>query len=301
MQINITKKYYDKCGIYKIRNDTNGRFYVGSTKNLYERYRTHLTDLRKNKHANRFLQNDWNKYNQTATYTFSLLEPVAQQQTRLLVEQKWLDKLFNDPKCCNHKSKVNSKYRKHYSNTPEETKKKISSIKKENWKSLDYRKAQIQNQKKTKNSAEGKRKQSKISKLLWKMPDYRLKTTTNQKKCYSLVDPNGNLISFKGISDFAKKHKFSISSFYKLLKGEIYQHKGWTLPGKSKKEMFEKTRDNRARAFAGTYKMTSPNGAVITIFNMKKFCEQNNLCKQSMLKVFKGTYKQHKGWKRVIR
>jgi predicted GIY-YIG superfamily endonuclease len=34
------------CGIYRIRNLVNGKFYIGSSKDIRERYLHHTSDLR---------------------------------------------------------------------------------------------------------------------------------------------------------------------------------------------------------------------------------------------------------------
>ena len=51
-----------KSGIYKITNITNGKFYIGSSVNIYNRKHTHITHLNKNIHHNQHLQNSYNKY-----------------------------------------------------------------------------------------------------------------------------------------------------------------------------------------------------------------------------------------------
>lgn len=59
---NIPLRTGEKSGIYQIKNCTTGKFYVGSSKNIYYRIRRHLSDLRKGKHANPILTNAFNKY-----------------------------------------------------------------------------------------------------------------------------------------------------------------------------------------------------------------------------------------------
>jgi hypothetical protein len=49
-------------GIYQIRNKANGHRYVGSSNNIQERWHKHISDLNRNKHHSRHLQNAWNKY-----------------------------------------------------------------------------------------------------------------------------------------------------------------------------------------------------------------------------------------------
>lgn len=55
-------KLFNKSGIYKITNKINGKFYIGSSCNLYNRLYEHIRYLKLNKHGNPKLQNAFNKY-----------------------------------------------------------------------------------------------------------------------------------------------------------------------------------------------------------------------------------------------
>jgi group I intron endonuclease len=50
------------CGIYTIASQVDGKVYVGSSKNIKERWWTHRTQLRSGTHHSTHLQNSWNKY-----------------------------------------------------------------------------------------------------------------------------------------------------------------------------------------------------------------------------------------------
>ena len=43
-------------GIYKITNKVDGKFYIGSSKNLHKRWLSHRSELRRNHHCNQHLQ-----------------------------------------------------------------------------------------------------------------------------------------------------------------------------------------------------------------------------------------------------
>jgi predicted GIY-YIG superfamily endonuclease len=60
-------------GIYKIINKTNGKYYVGSSRNIEKRWNTHKRSLRKNNHHNEYLQRAWNKYGENA-FDFVIVE-----------------------------------------------------------------------------------------------------------------------------------------------------------------------------------------------------------------------------------
>lgn len=76
--------------IYEIRNNKNGKIYVGSAQNLRKRWRSHRSDLNRGKHNNRYLQRAWDK-NGEENFTFTVLEEVEKDEHLIPTEQKWLD------------------------------------------------------------------------------------------------------------------------------------------------------------------------------------------------------------------
>ncbi len=77
-------------GIYKITNLTNGKVYIGQSKNVYLRRTEHWTALRRNAHPNKEMQKDWNKNNRS--FRFDVVEfcGISQLNDR---EKYWIDKL----------------------------------------------------------------------------------------------------------------------------------------------------------------------------------------------------------------
>lgn len=57
----IDKNLNNKCGIYLIRCIISNNFYIGSSKNIYQRLHKHRTFLKRNNHQNCILQNAVNK------------------------------------------------------------------------------------------------------------------------------------------------------------------------------------------------------------------------------------------------
>ena len=82
-----------KC-IYKIRNKTDNKFYLGSSKNMTHRKFEHKRDLRLGKHHSPRLQNAWNKYG-ADSFVFEIVEEYSEISDKLLLEreQYWLEKL----------------------------------------------------------------------------------------------------------------------------------------------------------------------------------------------------------------
>lgn len=60
MEINIENN--KKSGIYYIMNLVNKKVYIGSSMNVYQRLHRHKSDLKKDRHANKHLQNSFNKH-----------------------------------------------------------------------------------------------------------------------------------------------------------------------------------------------------------------------------------------------
>jgi len=79
-------------GIYQIRNELNGKCYVGSTVALRRRWLAHLSMLRRGQHENAHLQAAFNKYGADA-FLFVILERVEDASRTIPREQHYLDTL----------------------------------------------------------------------------------------------------------------------------------------------------------------------------------------------------------------
>jgi group I intron endonuclease len=86
--------------IYKIRNVVNGKFYVGSTTDTRERFRTHRSRLRKGVHHCRHLQASWNKYGEDC-FKFEVQEVIEDVSQLWEVEERWLAEHFGKSYCYN--------------------------------------------------------------------------------------------------------------------------------------------------------------------------------------------------------
>lgn len=79
-----------ESGIYKITNQANGKFYIGSSNNTQKRWREHLNLLMQNTHYNEYLQKAWNKYGKES-FKFSVIEEVKDVNILFNREQVHLD------------------------------------------------------------------------------------------------------------------------------------------------------------------------------------------------------------------
>lgn len=89
---NLMGGVFVSSGIYEIRNQTNGKRYVGSAVNIRRRWQQHLRHLRHGRHSNRHLQRAFEKYGEPA-FAFSVLEHIEDTAQLILHEQHFLDTL----------------------------------------------------------------------------------------------------------------------------------------------------------------------------------------------------------------
>ena len=87
MEINY--KLRKKCGIYSIFNTFNGKKYIGSSKDIYNRLHEHLHNLRAGNSHNKHLQAAWNRYGEE-NFQFNVLE-FCKEEERFNKEQYYID------------------------------------------------------------------------------------------------------------------------------------------------------------------------------------------------------------------
>lgn len=86
------------CGIYKFTNAANGKFYVGSSIRMKERWAQHLSKLRRGAHCNAHLQSAFRRYGEGA-FSFELLEQCAEVDM-VMREQHYIDTLRPEYNIC---------------------------------------------------------------------------------------------------------------------------------------------------------------------------------------------------------
>lgn len=82
-----------KSGIYKITNLKNGKFYIGSSKDIEFRWNEHKKHLNGNYHINKKLQNAWNFYGKE-NFEFTIVELVSNDETFLLKREQFYFDIF---------------------------------------------------------------------------------------------------------------------------------------------------------------------------------------------------------------
>lgn len=78
-------------GIYMIKNNVNGKIYIGSAIDIHERWSLHKTSLRANRSMKK-LQEDWNIYDEDCFEMIILEVTINDEKILTTTEQKYLDK-----------------------------------------------------------------------------------------------------------------------------------------------------------------------------------------------------------------
>lgn len=76
------------CGVYMILCLASGKFYIGSSLKIEQRWSEHKMSLRLGNHYNKYYQKTWNKYGEQA-FVYMVLEP-CEPEVRLQREQFYL-------------------------------------------------------------------------------------------------------------------------------------------------------------------------------------------------------------------
>lgn len=80
----------NRSGIYKIMCVSNNKFYIGSAIKFGQRWNEHRSELRRDVHNNKRLQNSWNKYGES-DFVFSIIQIVSNRDELCNIEQSWID------------------------------------------------------------------------------------------------------------------------------------------------------------------------------------------------------------------
>jgi group I intron endonuclease len=83
------------CGIYRIINKINGKYYIGKSKNIYKRIHQHIYHMKNNKKAeNAYLQNSWNKYGRDS-FDYDILEQLDFNETLIAQRELYWIKFYD--------------------------------------------------------------------------------------------------------------------------------------------------------------------------------------------------------------
>lgn len=77
------------CGIYAIKNKTNGRCYVGASKDVHTRMKAHVSALNSGRHKTLSLQRDWMQYTEKG-FSFGVLQAASCAKELTELERHWM-------------------------------------------------------------------------------------------------------------------------------------------------------------------------------------------------------------------
>ena len=136
-----------QCGIYGIFNTTNSKVLVGSSVNVWNRWRQHRLGVKKNDHGNPYFQAAWNKYGESC-FEFRILEECPENML-LIREDAWMKYYHSMDMVHGYNTKGACR-----PNPSDESKKKMSVAKKGKPISIEHRRNIGLSRKGTKRSAE---------------------------------------------------------------------------------------------------------------------------------------------------
>jgi group I intron endonuclease len=310
-------------GIYVLKNTVTGKCYIGSAREFKERWRSHSSSLRRNKHRNKYLQSSFSLHVQEQPsddfMEFSILEILnnSTKQERLTREEYWIDKykadnigLYNN----NHKP---SKEAILWSKTPKKT--KLKHRKKRKNKSYDkFYGVELAQE------IRNKQKESHRQRFENMTPEQRqaindsLKGAgnpfygrTHNEETKKLIGSYRKGKTLKEVLGEEKATEISIK-MSKITRERIRNNpehadilasriRGKTLEkiyGKERaKEIKRKRSRSRSRAYSG-FQLLSPDGTLYTeIEYLAEFCKSHNLLIRHMYRLLGGKAKTHRGWK----
>lgn len=212
-------------GVYKITCIVTGKFYIGSSNNLRDRWAFHKRSLRKGNHYSPYLQRSWDKYGESA-FEFEILELVMPWSV-FDREQYYLDALqpfgkrgFNTNRTATGMSIPGRKHKA-------ETRAKISASLAGHIVSDETRLKLSEAAKGQECSRETREKISAASKGKKKSKIAAEKTGDAHAKNWVVTTPDGQEMLIRSLQKFCKQNKLTQQSMQGVASGRYTQHKGW--------------------------------------------------------------------------
>lgn len=192
------------CGIYQIKNNINGKIYIGSAKNIETRWRRHKSDLANKKHGNSHLQCAYDLYGEDA-FTFSILR-VTTIEDLLDFEQLYIEEIPKEQRY-NIREYVNRNDGIKWSETRDLSYLKNPLTDKQ-IKALEQGREIGRSLPKSKKHIESARKLA------------RIQGKKNANKDYIFLDKFGNWHDVKNLSEFARLHGVNPANLHALIRGD---------------------------------------------------------------------------------
>jgi group I intron endonuclease len=287
-------------GVYKIINLKNGRVYYGSTLAFRKRYLGHHYSLENNRHANRFLQSDYNKTG-SEHFVFEVVEVVAGTKEDLYKEeQKYLDLAYDNGKQCYNLKSVAGNSR---AGSPDKEKschdKRRQPPSEE---ARNKRKASLEKYYAEEYSEEDREKRRERTKKYY----------IEHNKYSGLVlthEPTGEQVELQvPLRTFCDERGLSYKAMHQLVRGKIKSSGGWFVgtekpvyverKGEKRKPLSEETKRTLGTGKYEGIVLVNDRGETLTIArNIKQQARELGLYYTTLMKVIHRETKSVGGWK----
>jgi group I intron endonuclease len=302
MKLLIDNTNKTKSGIYKITNTITDMVYIGSAYNFYNRFRTHKSTLKNNRHANDHLQKSYKKYGEE-NFTFSIIEMCAIEE--LENKEAYYLNLYFGKHCYNMNKNVQCRFMNNRFN------KKHALVSPNNICIEHY--GNLKTLAKFLNTLDNTISESKFYDGMFKLVNGKrehykgwrlvenahIDITTPTKSKYNgklyetvVISPDGiEYGPIKNLAKFCYEHNIpSAASFSNLINRKLKYYKGWyvkdiNIPLKHNEMIYE-------------ILLESPTGELFgPITNLTKFAREHDLSQGGLRGFITGRLKTYKGWK----
>ena len=266
-------------GIYGIYSRTKNKWYIGESKDIFDRWSDHKKILKSNKHHSTKLQRHFNKY---GIQDFDFVVLMEAENDRSFWE-RFLIKCFDS-----------------YKNGFNETEGgECPPIKTKNFHLQNFFTKEIVCGTNIKRFAIDRNlSKSSLQAVIQGKYHHTEGWFSLDKnsifKPYILVSPSGQLHTFLNIADFAADHGLKAGQLVNILNGYTKYHRGWhhpDIPPQPKQKIAWN---------AKSFRLVSPEGKLISGFSLGHFAKTNNLNQGNLQSVLVGNRPNHKGWRKYI-
>ncbi len=299
-------------GVYEIRDLVNAKVYIGSSANVYRRWRRHRQALRKGSHFNIHLLRAFQGYGASA-FTWNILEEISPDKALLIAaEQKWLDKTecYKSDKGYNIRRVAESCLGYRWS---EESRSRLGkefivtspigeAFRIRNLRKFCEERGLVQQHMRL--VAMGEWSQYRGWTCVFTDVGRRhiaeaLRDEKSRRARYIITDPEGNVFRAWTLKEFCFQRGLDRGYMGSVARGKWRNYRGWRCDyiDPDKRWMADALRREKAsRELYTIYLVTDPNGKHYRVTRLSTFCEERGLNHQCMRKVAKGQTKKHRGW-----
>lgn len=295
-------------GVYAIMCDANGRYYVGSSKNMRHRMTQHVRGLRSGLHANPKMRYSYNKYG-ASRHLFRAIE-FTDANSLESTERLWMRSLDSVKSGMNIAPDPNP--RKDWKMSDEQRERLSASMRAANLNNgrgaafnlvapdgeiftgtnISAFCREMGMDKVDSNALSSVINGDAISHKGWRAVGGRGRKL-RQNKPFCLVPPPGIPVRGSNLRVFCEDNGLDYAQMGRLCRGEQQTCLGWKLAGPA-----APITKRISKRFIKR-QLISPTGELVEFFNMSQFCRENNLSVSAVNLVITGVRPHHKNWRKA--